>query len=43
MKLNEPLSSYIWCILESLKNKALLNNSAAKEKKNKKILIIPEL
>ena len=42
-KLYEPLSSYILCIVSSLKNNALIDNSVAKKKKNNNIFIILEL
>ena len=38
-----PLSSYILCIVSSLKNRALIVKSKLKEKKNKNIFIILEL
>ena len=43
MKLKEPLSSYILCIVSSLKNKALAKNDEAKLKKKRNIFIIREL
>ena len=42
-KLNKPSSSYILCIVSSVKNKELVKNSKAKEKENKQILIEIEL
>ena len=43
MKLKVPSSSYISCIVESVKNKALIVRYKAKEKANKEILVIVEL
>ena len=43
IKLKLPLSSYILCIIESLKNNAFTVKYNAKEKKNKHILISFEL
>ena len=43
MKLKDPLSSYILCIVESLKNNALTVKYNANEKINKHIFISLEL